>query len=235
MSLSVTAKKTLAAIVLAAPLMLAACGSDTETTAEETTTTAETTTEATVAEETSSEGAPEDEGADAEGAEGAEGEGTASAGAAGRSGGTTVSPDTNPAAALDEAFADNQITFAQLPPVETGGPANEADAAEIEGLVRGMYDTTTLHEFMNYLPANTCSTVLEAQGGAEVYSLEGVPNMPLNQIPQYVDAQPRIDSVHDVRVDGEIASATVVAVSADQNETSTQRFQREDGAWKFCN
>ncbi|AGF72847.1 hypothetical protein [Corynebacterium halotolerans] len=244
MSLSATAKKTFVALVLAAPLTLVACGSEAEEPAEDTattttaetsaTTTEETTTEEATTEETSTEEAPEED-PDENSERGREVD-PAPQGAAADPQGETVTPDADPAAALDEAFSPSQLNYAQLAPVESGGPANEADRAAIEGLLRGMYETTTVHNFLRYLPDNTCSAVLDAQGDREAYyDFTGIPDMPLNQLPTYVNAQPRIDSVTDVRVDGDTASATVTASSGGETETATQRFQREGGTWKFCN
>lgn len=120
-------------------------------------------------------------------------------------------------------------------PVQGGANASDADRAEIDGLVRGMYQVDTFHQFLRYIPENTCNELVAAQGGAAAMDLAGVPDQPLNQWDYYVAAEPHITSVEDVRVEGDRASAVVTAVSAGQAETRTQRYLREDGRWKFCN
>lgn len=47
---------------------------------------------------------------------------------------------------------------------------------------------------------------------------------------------PKTDAkLSDVRVDGDIASATVTVTANGQTESGVQRFQREGGQWKVCN
>ena len=53
----------------------------------------------------------------------------------------------------------------------------------------------------------------------------------LESIPQST----KLQSVNDVVVNGDDASATVSVSNSEGTETSTVRFRRENGNWTFCN
>ena len=53
-------------------------------------------------------------------------------------------------------------------------------------------------------------------------------------IPELQGRKAEVQSVTDVMVEGNTASATVTANSGDQVETGTMRFLKEDGVWKLC-
>lgn len=236
-------KKTLVASALLVPLVLGACSSDSEDTDATPTTTA---TSSAAAEGQNDDAADagaenaEEASEDAEGAESAEDtEGDSEAAAAsGNAGGSTaaVAPESiDPAAVAADPLANSQLTFAELAPVEGGTPAGEADRAEIESLVSGMYEAESLHQFFGYLPANTCNEVIQANGGAAAFDLEGIPDLPMNSIPGYAESNPRVEAVNDIQIEGEVASASVTAFADGESTTEVQRFRHEDGAWKFCN
>ena len=226
-------KKTAAALALIAPLaFVAACGSgdgDAENASASPSTVTSTTsaTSATSATETSETTEPTEITETTESAESAE-----------------ETPEPAPAAeepaaaAAPAPQAEDPLLgelYQEPDPVQGGANASDADRAEIDGLVRGMYQVDTFHQFLRYIPENTCNELVAAQGGAAAMDLAGVPDQPLNQADYYVAAEPHITSVEDVRVEGDRASAVVTAVSAGQAETRTQRYLREDGRWKFCN
>lgn len=219
-----TVKKTILALALTVPLtFVAACGSGetvestatgvpTASTVTSTRTTEETTTtETSTSEETETETETEEPEVTEEPA-----------------------PEEEPAAPpvsdplLDELYQEPE-------PVTGGQAAGDADRAEIEQLVRGIYEVDTFHQFLRYVPENTCNELLAAQGGPQAMDLTGIPDQPLHQWDVYAASQPYIESVNDVRVEGDRASAVVTAVSAGQAETRTQRYLHEDGRWKFCN
>lgn len=226
MTISLTMKKTITALALAAPLALVACGSDdgadeTTSSAPSTVTstrTSETTTTETSEEETTSSSAAPSETS----AEPTEGE-------------STEATEAQAAPQINDPFAAGQLAYEEATPVEGGGPASEADRAEIEGLVGGIYQSQTFHQFLRYVPENACSAVIEANGGPAALDLGDIPDMPLSQLPGYAESNAHIQSIDDVRVEGDQASAVVTAVSNGQAETQTQRFLKEDGRWKFCN
>ncbi|MCS5479326.1 hypothetical protein NYP18_06610 [Corynebacterium sp. YIM 101645] len=213
-----TVKKTIAALALIAPLtFVAACGSgdsaDETTTVAPTTVTSEIISEETTTEETTT----EEETTEPE---------------------QTEEPEPEPEPEVEEPPAEDplaQENYVEPEPVQGGLAASESDRAEIEGLVHGIYQMDTFHQFLRYIPENTCNEVVAAQGGAASMDLAGIPDQPLAEWDYYVSAQPHIASVTDVQVEGDRASAVVTAVSAGQSETRTQRYQREDGRWKFCN
>lgn len=185
---SPTARTHLFALFLSAPLMLAACGTDT------------------VEPEA---GTP-----------------------AGARGGQDSTSDPDPGA---RSAATEGLTYVEAEPLSGGVAAGEGDRAEIEALVHGLYEADTLHEFLSYLPENTCREVTEAPGAPGRPDFSDLPDTPLAELPGYLDARPYVESVTDLRVDGNLASASITAVSAGQWDTSTQRYLREDGAWTFCN
>lgn len=204
MSSSTAVRTRLAALLLAAPLMLVACGTDT-----------------------------------------AEPEGGVPAGPGGETAatpapeaapttGAAVPDATGPDVAADRLVTE-ELTYVEADPVTGGAEAGEADRAEIEALVRGLYETETLHEFLSYLPENTCREVTDAPGAPDQPDFSGLPDTPLADLPGYLEARPSVASVTDLRVDGDVASASVTAVSDGQQNTATQRYLREDGAWTFCN
>ena len=220
-----TVKKTIVALALTVPLMfVAACGGG--ETAESTATgvptantvtstrTTESTTSVTSEEESSSEEPTSEEPTGEPVEEPAE----------------EPAPPAPPAVdpLLDELYEEPE-------PVTGGHAASETDRAEIEQLVRGIYEVETFHQFLRYVPENTCNEAVAAQGGPQAMDLAGIPDQPLHQWDVYAAAQPHIASVDDIRVEGNHASAVVTAVSAGQTETRTQRYLHEDGRWKFCN
>ncbi|QGU07760.1 hypothetical protein COCCU_09180 [Corynebacterium occultum] len=230
-------KKTLVASALIVPLALVACGSDSEDT--EATTTATASSTAAAGEEASDEENADTAaaGTDTETEAGAEENAEAGAKARSADGSTAAAArgSIDPAAAAADPLANSQLTFAELPPVEGGQPAGEEEQAAIESLVNGMYEADTLHEFFGYLPANTCNEVIQANGGAAAFDLEGIPDLPMNSIPGYAESNPRVEAINDVQIDGEVASASVTAFADGESTTKVQRFRLEDGAWKFCN
>ena len=145
----------------------------------------------------------------------------------------TETPEPAPEPAPVDPVLDD--LYEEPAPVEGGQAAGEPDRAEIEQLVRGIYEVETFHQFLRYVPENTCNELLAAQGGPQAMDLAGIPDQPLHEWDVYAAAQPHIASVEDVRVEGNRASAVVTAVSAGQSETRTQRYLHEDGRWKYCN
>lgn len=130
-----------------------------------------------------------------------------------------------------EVNLENPIQAQQLAPIE-GQPASAGDKDAITNVVRSMVPTGTLRQFMATTVNNTCARVIEEGGG--VPDLNEVPDLPLESIPDYQKAKPTVDSVEDVRVNGESASASVTHTSNGKTETGVMRFQRENGAWKMC-
>lgn len=203
-------KKTLASLVLVVPLtFVAACGSgDGGDDATGTTSAVADTTETTEVTE-----APETTGTTE----------------------TTEATGTEEESASEEPAAEEESPADPEPSPGTGGvAASEADRAEIESLVRGVYEVETFHQFVRYIPENTCRENQTTQGGVDALDMGAVNDQRLADMPNYAAAAPYIESVTDVRVDGDRASAVVTAVSNGQADTRTQRYLREDGRWKFC-
>lgn len=230
MSIRISAKKAAVAAIMVAPLVLAACGSDDEdTTASSTTkqTSSSTTTTTKVTGEGTSEESSQEETTTDEVAEEAPEQDVQEPAPAPAS-----EPAVQQPAPQQNAPVEPVITYQSLAPVEGGGAASPEDAAAIESLVRGSLQHTTLRSMMEYIPRNTCGRVIEANGGAAALDFSAIPDIPLNQIP---GADPgTVDSITDIQVDGNSASAWVVASANGQTDSGTQRFLREGGQWKFC-
>ena len=174
---------------------------------------------------------------------GSSGGASTSASGAAASGAATSSGEAKPA---EGAFSDapplpENVTPPALPttthqPVEGGQPASPEDAKSIEGVVRGITAETTLRSYMGYIPQHTCKKVLDENGGEKSLDLGQIPDVPLDSYPDFKKAKPTIDSVTDIKVAGETASAQVTAsTEADGQTVATQRFAKENGKWVFCN
>lgn len=228
MTLSLTLKKSLAFAALATPLTLVACGSngdDTEAAAAKpSTVTSEAskkeTTEASSEKETTEETTKKDEAKDPKESEAkaAAGDGAAENNAAGSD-------------ALVNPFENGDIEVAEPAPVEGAQPANEADSQAISGLVKGLYEQETMHSFLRYIPDHTCQRVMDQNGGGD-FSLDGVPDMPMNQMAGW--SETHVSDISDIKVNGDQASAVVTVQTAEGPDTATQRYQREGGQWTFC-
>ncbi len=217
MSIRTSAKKAAIAAVMVAPLVLAACGSDGEETDVTTssTTTQSTTTKSSTTEETTTEETTVEESTEAPAPEP-----------------TTEAADP---AAQDRAAAlppTPELTLAELTPVDNGQAANPEDAQAIEGLIRGAVNQTTVRGMMEYPVKNFCSRVINANGGAAAMDFSQFPDIPLSAIPGADSGT--VDSVSDIVVNGDTASAWVVASADGQTDSATQRFLRENGRWMFC-
>ena len=174
---------------------------------------------------------------------GSSGGASTSASGAAASGAATSSGEAQPAegASSDAPPLPENVTPPALPttthqPVEGGQPASPEDAKSIEGVVRGITAETTLRSYMGYIPQHTCKKVLDENGGEKSLDLGQIPDVPLDSYPDFKKAKPTIDSVTDIKVAGETASAQVTAsTEADGQTVATQRFAKENGKWVFCN
>lgn len=174
---------------------------------------------------------------------GSSGGASTSASGAAASGAATPSGEAKPAegASSDAPPLPENVTPPALPttthqPVEGGQPASPEDAKSIEGVVRGITAETTLRSYMGYIPQHTCKKVLDENGGEKSLDLGQIPDVPLDSYPDFKKAKPTIDSVTDIKVAGETASAQVTAsTEADGQTVATQRFAKENGKWVFCN
>lgn len=122
------------------------------------------------------------------------------------------------------------VEIPQHAPIEGGSPASPEDAAAIQAMVNGMANPTTTRQFFGYMIDNTCRRALEAQGGLGPQDLNQIPDA---EIPPH--QRPTVNSVSDIKVDGDTASATVTSTAEGKQETFTMRMLREDGTWKMCN
>ncbi|MDO4685131.1 MAG: hypothetical protein Q4A92_01170 [Corynebacterium sp.] len=147
------------------------------------------------------------------------------------------SEETSPSNSEEPKPAENpeappvpSVEIPQHAPIDGGSPASPEDAAAIQAMVNGMANPTTTRQFFGYMIDNTCRRALEAQGGLGPQDLNQIPDA---EIPPH--QRPTVNSVTDIKVDGDTASATVTSTAEGKQDTFTMRMLREDGAWKMCN
>ena len=242
------AKKSLVAVALVAPLALTACNSDGEDTVSDASSAVKTMTTTKASDETSAPSKSEDkkdedkdkseenkDGEDKEPKQ--EGEQPQAEGEAPES-------VTNP-------FENGGDPFKDMPKAEPvqGEAASQEDVDGINNLVRGLYDTTTMRQFIKYLPDHACAEVRNnPESGLNNIDYNQVPDIPINQLRDMVAAsgqgdagmedfnwdQTGVESINDVVVNGDDASATVNVNTNKGVDSSTMRFKRENGNWTFC-
>ena len=256
MSFLTPAKKSLIAVALVAPLTLTACGdkgeevADAASSAVKTTTTTKAKEGETSEDKDKKEGEEKKEGEDKdkkEGEEKKEGEGQ------------DPKPEGEEAPAgegadqtLANPFENGGDPFKDMPKAEPvqGEAASQEDVDGINNLVRGLYDTTTMRQFIKYLPDHACAEVRNnPESGLNNIDYNQVPDIPINQLRDMVAAsgqgdagmegfnwdQTGVESINDVVVNGDDASATVNVNTSKGLDSSTMRFKRENGNWTFCN
>ena len=256
MSFLTPAKKSLIAVALVAPLVLAACGSDdnNDDSKKAAATTASKSSEDKSADKSQDKDADKDKDKNKDKDKDKDGENKD--GAAGAEGQDGEGPDqmANPLNNGEDPFAGAK----DIKPIEGGQDANDADKQAIEQLVRGQHEIDNVKEYFNYMPQHACQAVREGQAkefGQYQQYVDSLPNQSfaeyantmrqqgggngevekfasqLESIPQST----KLQSVNDIVVNGDDASATVSVSNSQGNETSTVRFRRENGNWTFCN
>ncbi|OKX88841.1 hypothetical protein [Corynebacterium glutamicum] len=213
MSIRLSSKKAAFAALMVTPLLLTACSSESSDT-EAASSSAATTTNSSSSSAATSEEAAETTSSESESSEA-----------------TTINEEQQAQLdVLSQELSENPITFAEAAPVENGQTASPEDTAAIEALVRGYTDTNTLRSSLAYTINNTCTRVLEASGAdATQLDLNTIPDIPLGG-----EGTGTVDSITDVVVNGQEASAWVVATAGGTTDSATQRFFNEGGQWKFC-
>lgn len=224
-------KLSAAALALVTPFALVACGSDeSEETAAPSTSAVTSTVEATSSKETSSvetttskaketsEEAEPTTQTPAETQEPESGQGTDPAAAAGAA----------------DAAAGNPLAAEELQPVQGGQPADEATRGAISKLVNGWYGVGDMRSYMRYIPEHTCTQVLEQNPDVHNVDYSVFPQIPMNQVSDNWNAA-GVQSIDDLAVNGDTASATVTVNTGEGVDTSVMRFKNESGNWLFCN
>lgn len=250
MSFLTPAKKSLIAVALVAPLALAACGSDdnNDDSKKAAATTASKSSEDKSADKSQDKDADKDKDKNKDGAAGAEGQDGEGAPGEG--------PDqmANPLNNGEDPFAGAK----DIKPIEGGQDANDADKQAIEQLVRGQHEIDNVKEYFNYMPQHACQAVREGQAKEFSQYQQYVDSLPNESFAEYANSMrqqgggngevekfasqlesipqsTKLQSVNDIVVNGDDASATVSVSNSEGNETSTVRFRRENGNWTFCN
>lgn len=115
-----------------------------------------------------------------------------------------------------------------------GAPAPAAggdDAAAITAVVRGMADQRSQADFDQYTLDNYCAAYIDSRGGRD--ALQGEVDRTRTD-DHDVNAQITVDSVDDIRIDGDHATAVTNGTVNGQPSSSPATYQREGGAWKIC-
>lgn len=244
MSFLTPAKKSLIAVALVAPLSLAACGSEDENAGDTTSSAAKTTTTTKSKEKTSEKKTEEKTSEEKkEGEKNKDGESAA------------PKPEGENPEGGDQAvanpFEEGADPFQNMPKVEPvqGEAASQEDIDGINTLVRGMYEQQTMRSFVKYLPEHTCAAVRnDPNSGLDQVDYNQVPDVPMNQLKDMMAAAGQdtsqmegfdwsktgVESINDVVVNGDDASATVNVNTSQGMDSSTMRFKRENGNWTFC-
>ncbi|UQV53476.1 hypothetical protein [Corynebacterium pseudodiphtheriticum] len=234
MSLSLTPKKAIVALAALAPLIVAGCSSADEETAAKNTSTVTSTSETPSATPTEDpehkdEHDKKEKDQHPEGQQPKPGD-QAAAGGAPAQGGHNGQP-VNP---FDQQLDQQRLNVA---PVEGGQPADEQTIGEIRQLLDGAYQQETLTKFMQYIPNNTCRAALDEIGGANAFNMDELDPATRAQFDRAYELMPNrsyIESVTNVQRNGDRASATVTVNTPQGKDESIQRYQIEDGQWKFC-
>lgn len=234
MSLSLTPKKAIVALAALAPLIVAGCSSADEETAAKNTSTVTSTSETPSASpsedpEHKDEHDKKEEDQHPEGQQPKPGN-QAAVGGAPAQGGHNGQP-VNP---FDQQLDQQRLNVA---PVEGGQPADEQTIGEIRQLLDGAYQQETLTKFMQYIPNNTCRAALDEIGGANAFNMDELDPATRAQFDRAYELMPNrsyIESVTNVQRNGDRASATVTVNTPQGKDESIQRYQIEDGQWKFC-
>lgn len=256
MSFLTPAKKSLIAVALVAPLALAACGSDdnNDDSKKAAATTASKSTEDKSADKSQDKDADKDKDKNKDKDKDKDGENKD--GAAGAEGQDGEGPDqmANPLNNGEDPFAGAK----DIKPIEGGQDANDADKQAIEQLVRGQHEIDNVKEYFNYMPQHACQAVREGQAKEFSQYQQYVDSLPNESFAEYANSMrqqgggngevekfasqlesipqsTKLQSVNDIVVNGDDASATVSVSNSEGNETSTVRFRRENGNWTFCN
>lgn len=222
-------KLSAAALALVTPFALVACGSDeSEETAAPSTSAVTSTVEATSSKETSSVEATTSKAKETS----EEAEPTTQTPA------ETQEPEsgqgTDPAAGAADAAAGNPLAAEELQPVQGGQPADEATRGAISKLVNGWYEVGDMRSYMRYIPEHTCTQVLEQNPDVHNVDYSVFPQIPMNQVSDNWNAA-GVQSIDDLAVNGDTASATVTVNTGEGVDTSVMRFKNESGNWLFCN
>ncbi|WP_313679158.1 hypothetical protein [Corynebacterium stationis] len=222
-------KLSAAALALVTPFALVACGSDeSEETAAPSTSAVTSTVEATSSKETSSVETTTSKAKETS----EEAEPTTQTPA------ETQEPEsgqgTDPAAGAADAAAGNPLAAEELQPVQGGQPADEATRGAISKLVNGWYEVGDMRSYMRYIPEHTCTQVLEQNPDVHNVDYSVFPQIPMNQVSDNWNAA-GVQSIDDLAVNGDTASATVTVNTGEGVDTSVMRFKNESGNWLFCN
>ena len=256
MSFLTPARKSLIAVALVAPLALAACGSvdNNDDSKKAAATTASKSSEDKSADKSQDKDADKDKDKNKDKDKDKDGENKD--GAAGAEGQDGEGPDqmANPLNNGEDPFAGAK----DIKPIEGGQDANDADKQAIEQLVRGQHEIDNVKEYFNYMPQHACQAVREGQAKEFGQYQQYVDSLPNQSFAEYANTMrqqgggngevekfasqlestpqsTKLQSVNDIVVNGDDASATVSVSNSEGNETSTVRFRRENGNWTFCN
>ena len=91
-----------------------------------------------------------------------------------------------------------------------------------------------MRAYMRYIPEHTCAQVLEQNPDVNNVDYSVFPQIPMNQVNDKWNTA-GVQSIDDLVVNGDVASATVTVNTGEGVDTSVMRFKNEGGNWLFCN
>lgn len=241
MTLTITPKKTVAAALFVAPLALVACGSDEEDVVSGMATE---TNLVTVSADTPAPSTEKKDDKDKETSEEKKPEENEPQGAAQNQSPQAQGVPNEGAAGVVNPFEDGTVPVAEVEPIQ-GQAGNEADIKGMTETMHNIYNPKDVVSWSRVILDNSCKQVVdqtkqelasrgtsieqterEVQQAMDAYRAAG---RPLPPVPQTAV------SLNDVRVNGDIASASVTVSTNGQSDTAVQRFKREGDHWKVCN
>lgn len=114
------------------------------------------------------------------------------------------------------------------------GPRQEnQDAIAIRGMVMGINQSSNLKEYIEYIPRNTCSRVLNNSGGWSNFDLEALDPVTRTQLEMGVE-NTHVDDVTDIVVNGTTATGNIVTTTDGVTSSESMTFAFEGNAWTFC-
>lgn len=120
-------------------------------------------------------------------------------------------------------------------PAANGRPGTPEEEQAITAMLKRQESATTVNEYFSIFVDSMCTEIINEQGGPQAFSVEGLPDVPLNSIPEYEAMATKVTGVAGLRVDGQRATADVTTVTgAGESATNTMAFRNEQGNWKLC-
>ena len=154
--------------------------------------------------------------------------------AGGAAGSTDSSQDSRDSSEQLQEALKNEAPQAELTELGQGEAADPKTEKQIKNLVNGLYKTKTVKDAITYLPKNTCESVLAEQGGEAAVDTGEIPQHLLDMPANTLMGNNSVQSIENIRVNGNQASAVVTISTPSGPDTAVQQYLKEGGSWKYC-